>query len=62
MSNEGRCRERLRGTFCSLAADCFHEVHVAIDEQGVLIARWRMEAIELPLAEGLPRKVNQKFL
>jgi hypothetical protein len=49
------CKERLRGLACSLSGEQPHDVHVAIDGDGVLLGRWRMVPEELPLADAVPK-------
>lgn len=43
------CSSRLKGLGCSLSADHAHDVHVSIDAEGRVVARWRMVAQELPV-------------
>ena len=52
------CKERLRGLACSLSAENPHDIHLAICHiDGTLLARWRMIAQELPIADAIPSPV-----
>lgn len=42
------CPFRLKGNGCSIDPAISHEVHAALNEAGVVIARWRMVAEEIP--------------
>lgn len=46
---------------CSIAADHPHDVHMYISGDGVVLARWRMVAEELPLADAVPLKGNDLY-
>ena len=56
------CSERLKGHRCSFSDDWQHTVHVAMSPEGTILARWRMEAVEMPMAEAVPRKIKEKYL
>lgn len=55
------CKERMKMWACSIAADHPHDVHMYISGDGVVLARWRMVAEELPLADAVPLKGNDLY-
>jgi hypothetical protein len=42
-----KCKERFRNFSCSLAHSFNHTVHVAVDSEGHVLARWVMEAVSV---------------
>jgi hypothetical protein len=60
--DDGRCRERNKTEACCIASCISHEIHVSLDSQGYVIARWRMVAEDLLVEDAVPRKTNPKYL
>lgn len=60
--DNGRCYERSKTEVCCIASCIPHEIHVSLDSQGHVIARWRMVAEGLPVEDAVPRETNPKYL
>jgi hypothetical protein len=61
-SENGRCRERYQTEVCCIALGVPHDVHVAINPNGEVTARWRMVAEGLPVEDAVPHQINPKYL
>jgi len=57
-----RCPARFKTEGCSLAGDFDHEIHIALNHEGHIVARWRVEVVELPIEGVLPDSVGPKYL